>query len=251
MDTPSTLACMKEGTCGYLSAPLIGRYDLYLASSAGAAIDILRGGYGARTVKTLYACFDQEQFYPQSVKPSWHLGVRGCVQGSQLPSLAEFLIEPAKRFVDVAFSASDLGTGASEVAWPPNVDLFEHVPRSEHRRFYNSHRFMLSLAPVGAAESGFSPSSSLFEAAACAVPLICEYAEGLESFLEPKSEVLVARSHEDVVRYLRTMSDSERFELGDRARDRVLKEHTAAQRALELEEVLGAVLDGTPKAYLL
>jgi spore maturation protein CgeB len=76
----------------------------------------------------------------------------------------------------------------------------------------------------------------LFEAAACATPIISDYWDGLDSIFEIGKEILVADSSVDILRYLREIPEQERRAMGDRARVRVLAEHTAAHRAAELEQ---------------
>jgi spore maturation protein CgeB len=83
--------------------------------------------------------------------------------------------------------------------------------------------------------AGYSPSVRLFEAAACGTPVISDHWEGLETFFGIGREILVARTAEDTLSFLREMSDEERRRIGERARARVLAEHTAAHRAAELE----------------
>jgi spore maturation protein CgeB len=84
-------------------------------------------------------------------------------------------------------------------------------------------------------KSGFAPSVRLFEASACATPVISDYWEGLETFFEIGKEILISRSPSETLRYLREMPETERVLIGKRARARVLREHTAAHRAAQLE----------------
>jgi spore maturation protein CgeB len=86
--------------------------------------------------------------------------------------------------------------------------------------------------------AGWSPSVRLFEAAACGVPIVSDWWEGLDFFFEPGHEILVAHDGTDVERFLRDTGDEERRAVGDRARTRVLREHTAAHRAAELERLV-------------
>ena len=75
----------------------------------------------------------------------------------------------------------------------------------------------------------------LFEAAACGTPIISDYWEGLDSFFRPGREILVARSAEESLDYLRRIPEPERKRIGQAARNRALAKHTARHRALELE----------------
>ncbi|HSF38276.1 MAG TPA: glycosyltransferase, partial [Thermoanaerobaculia bacterium] len=83
--------------------------------------------------------------------------------------------------------------------------------------------------------AGFSPSVRLFEAAACATPIISDEWPGLGTFFKIGEEILTAKTAGEVLQYLRDIPETERRDLGQRARDRVLAEHTAAHRAEELE----------------
>ncbi len=82
----------------------------------------------------------------------------------------------------------------------------------------------------------------LFEAAACATPIISDSWEGLGSFFEIGSEILVARRPEDVLHYLRECSEPERQQIGEGARLRVLQKHTSDHRAAELESYIRELL---------
>jgi spore maturation protein CgeB len=124
--------------------------------------------------------------------------------------------------------------------WPQNVERIEHLPPQKHAEFYSAQHFTLNLTRAAMIRAGYSPSVRLFEAAACGIPIITDSWPGLETILEPGREILVAESGEDVMRYLRDLSLAERAEIGERARSRVLREHTAAHRARQLESIVKA-----------
>ncbi|HEX4352826.1 MAG TPA: glycosyltransferase, partial [Polyangiales bacterium] len=121
-----------------------------------------------------------------------------------------------------------------DIDWPSNVMRVAHLPPSEHRAFYNRQRFTLNVTRAQMRELGFSPSVRLFEAAACGVPIISDDWAGIDSFFERGREILIAETSQDVLRYLRELSEDERKQIGLRARSRVLSKHTAKQRAREL-----------------
>jgi spore maturation protein CgeB len=78
-------------------------------------------------------------------------------------------------------------------------------------------------------------SDDLFEAAACATPIISDYWSGIETLFTPGQEILLADVPEEALRYVRELPESDLLALGRRARTRVLAGHTAAHRAAELE----------------
>ena len=75
----------------------------------------------------------------------------------------------------------------------------------------------------------------LFEAAACGTPIISDAWDGLGEIFTIGSEILVARNAEESMMFLQDISEEERIGIGERARARVLAEHTAAKRAEQLE----------------
>ena len=83
-------------------------------------------------------------------------------------------------------------------------------------------------------EAGYSPSVRIFEAAACGVPIITDPWEGLDSFLEPGREILVATDAPEVREYLCDMPGEQGSAIARAARERVLREHTSRVRAAQL-----------------
>jgi spore maturation protein CgeB len=87
------------------------------------------------------------------------------------------------------------------------------------------------------AAMGFCPSGRLFEAAACATPVITDWWEGLDSFFEPGREILIARSADEVTAAL-DLDTEERRQIGRRGRERALAHHSAQVRAGELVKIV-------------
>ena len=87
------------------------------------------------------------------------------------------------------------------------------------------------------AEMGYCPSGRLFEAAACATPIVSDYWPGLEDFFEPGREILLASSADDVEEAL-SLSKEQLRSIGNAARKRVLSGHTADHRGFELLSLL-------------
>jgi spore maturation protein CgeB len=129
-----------------------------------------------------------------------------------------------------------------DLTWPANVERIEHLPATKHRDFYNAQRFALNITRADMVAAGWSPSVRLFEAAACGVPIISDWWDGIDTILAPDTELLIARDSADTLRYAREMSESERHAVGTRARARVLAEHTAAHRAAQLEQYAAEAL---------
>jgi spore maturation protein CgeB len=234
IDTPVTLAKLSNGGADYISRTLIPKYDLYLSFTGGPTLERLEKEFGARMARPLYCSVDPEQYAPETADPTWHLGYLGTYSNDRQPSLTQLMLEPARDLRDHRFVVAG-PQYPDDIAWPDNVERITHLPPREHRGFYNAQRYTLNITRQDMIRAGWSPSVRLFEAAACATPIISDYWDGLEAFFEPGREILIARTARDTQEYLHDVPESERRAIGARARDRVLARHTSERRATELE----------------
>jgi spore maturation protein CgeB len=78
----------------------------------------------------------------------------------------------------------------------------------------------------------------VFEAAGAGACLITDAWRGIEQFLAPEEEVLVAHSGAEVADILADLSPERARAIGQAALARVRAEHTYAHRAAELEALL-------------
>jgi spore maturation protein CgeB len=85
---------------------------------------------------------------------------------------------------------------------------------------------------------GFSPATRVFEAAGAGACLVTDAWRGIEQFLEPDREVLVAAGADEVVAHLERLTPERARQIGDAARRRVLAKHTYGVRALQVERLL-------------
>lgn len=240
IDTPVTLAKLEQKTCNYLSPQLIAAYDLYLSFTGGATLDYLEQKYHSPAARPLYCSVDPSAYYPDQQETQWDLGYLGTYSEDRQPPLEELLIEPARQWKQGRFVVAGPMYPES-VIWPDNVRRYEHLEPEKHRWFYNSQRFTLNITRQDMIQRGYSPSVRLFEAAACGTPIISDYWEGLDQFFKPGEDILISRSAEDTLRYVSSMSDDERIAVGENARRKVMKNHTAAHRAEELVRYLDEV----------
>jgi spore maturation protein CgeB len=242
IDTPITLEKLRAGDREYLSPELVGRFDLYLSFTGGPTLDVLEREFGARRALAFYCLVDPYAYRPLRVEPQWELGYLGTYSADRQPGLERLLLEPASLSRQSGFVVAGPEYPAA-IEWPANVERIEHVPAAEHMSFYAAQRFTLNVTRSQMREVGWSPSVRLFEAAACAVPVISDRWDGLDQIFAPDREILIADGAEDVLDFLREVDEEERRALGERARHRVLAEHTATRRCEQLEEeVTGALV---------
>ena len=234
LDTAVTLNKLERGDCEYLSAKLIPQYDLYFSFAGGPILQRLQDQYGARRPHPLHAAVDPWIYYPESCAYEWDLGYMGTYSEDRQAALERLVLEPARKWKQGKFVVAG-PQYPRRMRWPRNVMHIEHLPPDQHRHFYNAQRFTLNLTRGSMKPNGYCPNVRLFEAAACGTPIISDYWPGLEDFFKLGSEVLLAHSAADNLLYLKEYPEEHRVRLGERARDRVLTEHTADQRALEFE----------------
>jgi len=234
IDTPVTLATLRDGSCAYISADLIPAYDLYLSFTGGPVLEQLERDLGAPLARPLYCSADPELHRPLKRPLRYDLGYMGTYSVDRQPALDRLLVDVAKQWPAGRFVVAG-SLYPPDVHWPQNVERIEHLPPARHVPFYNEQRFTLNLTRQEMVRVGWAPSVRLFEAAACGTPIISDWWEGLDCFLIPGHEVLIAERAEDVLRYLRELSDDERRAIGRRGREAILARHTANHRAMELE----------------
>jgi spore maturation protein CgeB len=145
----------------------------------------------------------------------------------------KLLLEPARRWPAGHFVVAGPQYPAGIRGAAP-VERLEHVAPPRHRAFYNAQRYTLNVTRDDMVRAGFSPSVRLFEAAACATPVISDHWVGLDRLFVPGEEILLAESPEEVLAFLRDIPEDARRALGQKARERVLAEHTPAHRARQL-----------------
>jgi spore maturation protein CgeB len=234
IDTPVTLAKIARGDYEYLAPAQIAGYDVYLSFTGGPTLRRIERDYASPAARVLYCSFDPELYYPETQPLAWDLAYMGTYSDDRQPTLNALLVEPARAWGAGRFCVA--GPQYPEhIAWPSNVEYIAHLPPAEHRAFYNRQRYTLNVTRADMIEAGWSPSVRLFEAAACATPIISDRWSGIESLFAPGREIFLASDAAQVLSVLREVGEDERREIGARARARVLAEHTAAHRAEQLE----------------
>jgi len=238
IDTPVTLARLKRDDCDYLAARQIAAYDVYFSFTGGPTLERLERDYGSPAARALYCSADPDLYCPMDAPRRWDLSYLGTWSADRQPILDRLLIEPARRLPHRSFVVAG-PQYPDHIVWPDNVQRIDHVPPADHPGFYAASRFTLNVTRADMVEAGFSPSIRLFEAAACAAPVISDVWAGLDHLFTPRQEIILARSADDVVAALQSPpADSRRMGLA--ARERILTSHTPDHRAETVERELFA-----------
>jgi spore maturation protein CgeB len=237
IDTPVTLAKLERQDYEYITPELISKYDVYLSFTGGPILKHLEDQYGSPAAKALYCSVDPEHYYPENKEKKWELGYLGTYSTDRQPTVDILLNDVAKVYQHGKFVVAG-PQYPEDIKWPANVERIEHLPPAMHRDFYNTQKYTLNVTRRDMIKAGYSPSVRLFEAAACGAPIISDYWDGLTSLFEEGKEILIARSTEDVLKYLNEIDDEQRRQIGENARQKVMQGHTAKARALELEQYM-------------
>ena len=120
---------------------------------------------------------------------------------------------------------------------PANIRHLGHVYTHQHNAFNCTPLAVLNVARDSMADVGFSPATRVFEAAGAAACLITDAWEGIEQFLKPDEEVLVARDGQDVADHLAALTPRRAREIGQAALVRVLAEHTYELRGHQVDRL--------------
>lgn len=239
IDTPVTLARLESQDCAYLAERQIAEYDLYLSFTGGPTLRRLEDQYGSPAARALYCSVDPGT-YPSLERPArYDLSYLGTYSPDRQPTLERLLIEPARRAPDLRFCVAG-PQYPDGIEWPDNVTRIPHLPPDAHLEFYAASRYTLNVTRADMIRAGYSPSVRLFEAACIGTPLISDTWDGLDTILTPGSEIITADAPEDVLAILRFQREAVRRRIGAAARIRILARHTAACRAVELEDILHA-----------
>jgi spore maturation protein CgeB len=241
VDAPATLDRLRGDPLDPL-LPLVSRYDAVLTYGGGAPVVDAYRSLGARECVPIYNALDPATHHP--VEPSFAFAADLALLANRLPDrearVEELFLRPARALPEARFLLG--GSGWDGVAHPGNVELVGHVYTEDHNAFNCSPRAVLNVSRESMARYGHSPATRVFEAAGAGACLITDAWPGLDRFLEPEREVLVARDGDDVIRHLQALDTARARTIGTAARRRVLAEHTYDRRAVEVETILHELL---------
>jgi spore maturation protein CgeB len=241
IDTPITVSKLRAGDAEYLRRDQIPGFNVYFSFTGGPMLGELRSRFCAKRTVPLYCSFDPDRYRwrEPDLRYQCDLSYMGTYAADRQGKLDELFCKPARGLAEKEFLVAGPQYPA-ETAWPKNVRRIVHLQPEFHPYFYSSSLFTLNLTRDAMVEAGYSPSVRLFEAAGCGSAIISDEWLGLDTFFNPNEEILLARSCADVISYLKNVGENEARQIGLRAQERVLAEHSAQRRAIEFEEIVGA-----------
>jgi spore maturation protein CgeB len=241
VDAPATLAAMEDDSENPLRE-LIPCYDMVFTYGGGQPVIDRYLALGARSCTPIYNALDPETHHPEPPRPE--LACDLAFLGNRLPDrearVEEFFFGAVEALPQRSFLLG--GNGWEERAADlGNLRYLGHVPPGDHNALNCSALAVLNVSRESMASNGWSPATRIFEAAGAGACLITDAWQGLEAFLTPGEEVLVARDGSEVAELLNGLDPERARAIGEAALERVLAEHTYDRRAEQVEAILAGV----------
>ncbi|MGN6154306.1 MAG: CgeB family protein [Sphingomicrobium sp.] len=226
----------------------LGSLDMVLTYGGGPPVVESYLAAGAHSCTPIYNALDPSTHHPVDPNPNFDADL--SFLANRLPDresrVEQFFLAPAEALPDKTFLIG--GNGWETRPMPANVRQIGHVPTADHNAFNCTPLAVLNVARDSMANVGFSPATRVFEAAGAAACLITDAWEGIELFLRPETEVLVARDGRDVAEYVSALTPITARTIGEAALRRVLAEHTYTHRGQQVDELLCRALEAKRSA---
>ena len=237
VDAPATLQRVQSDARDPFRA-LISEYEFILTYGGGQPVIDAYTALGAQQCVPIYNALDPRTHF--RVSPDERFAADLAFLGNRLPDresrVEEFFLRPAAARPEKTFLLG--GSGWDDKPMSPNVRYTRHVFTRDHNAFNSTPRAVLNINRASMAQFGFSPPTRVFEAAGAGACLITDAWAGIELFLEPGREILVARDGDEVSTLLDELSPERTAAIGRAAQARILAEHTYAHRVVQLEALL-------------
>ena len=241
VDAPATLAEISADAAHPIRRAL-PFLDAVLTYGGGHPVMARYRALGAALCVPIYNALDPATHFPVAADPA--LAADLVFLGNRLPDrearVERFFLAPAAALPARRFLLA--GSGWADKRVSANVRLLGHVGTTQHNALNCSALAVLNIARDSMAAIGFSPATRVFEAAGAGACLLTDEWEGIELFLQPEQEILMARDGADVAAQLAALTPARAREIGARARARILAEHTYEKRAALVETILQSAL---------
>ena len=238
VDAPATLERMENDE-GDPFRKHVPEYDMILTYGGGEPVVRAYRSFGARRCVPIYNALDPTTHHPVDPDPRFEGDL--AFLGNRMPDrerrVWEFFFQPAQRLSEKQFLIGGSGW-EDHVPEENNITYLGHVYTRDHNAFNCTPLSVLNITRDSMVRFGYSPPTRVFEAAGAGACLITDAWEGIELFLQPDEECLVAAGGDDVVEIIQHLDADRAGAIGRAARERVLSEHTYAHRGAELDALL-------------
>ncbi len=210
-------------------------YDLLVSNSEGGLARLRE--LGARRAEAIFWGADPEFFSPQAVDKTMDVFFYGYGDKFRQEWVEAMVGQPSRLLPDADFA---LG-GRDFQADIGKARLIGDVAFNVFPRAISSARVNLCITRRSHASVYASSSCRPFELASAGAAIVANPYDGIERWFDPGSEILVVDDAQAATSAYRDLlaDPAQAVELGARARERVLDEHTYRHRARRLLELIG------------
>nr|WP_250157494.1 glycosyltransferase [Tianweitania aestuarii] len=236
VDAPATLAELRADP-DHPQLKALNEIDAVLTYGGGDPVVNAYTAIGAKRCIPIYNALDPQTHHPVDPDPRFTADL--AFLGNRLPDrearVESFFLNPAAGLPEQRFILGGSGWGDKPMAG--NIDYIGHVGTRDHNAFNVTPKAVLNISRDSMADMGFSPATRVFEACGAGACLITDAWLGVDFFLKPDEEVLVARDGKDVADILSGLTPERAREIGQAGLARVLRDHTYADRAAEADVI--------------
>lgn len=217
----------------YLDADL-SVFDAFFTNSKGVIPDLKE--MGAKNVHPLYYAADPELFKPVGVDKSIDLSFFGYGSEFREEWMKKMITEPSNILVNRGFSVGGKGFGIDL----GKANMVGDLSYCAFRKFCCQSKICLNITRWSHTSVYASATARPFELAAFGACVVSQPYNGIEEWFDVGREIIVANNETEIISIYECLldSDSEREKIGERARRRILKDHTYQNRAKDLISVM-------------
>jgi spore maturation protein CgeB len=231
-DVPASLPSFAGFATGFkiYQGADVSEYDLMLSNSKGGCEELR--AMGAHDVRTLYYAADPDVYSPLDLPQDIDVFFYGHTTEYRREWLEAMITQPSKALLDARFavrgSGLDMDLGRTE--------RLPYLSFSKLREYICRSKIVLNITRRAHASVHASSTARIFELAAMGCCVVSNPVAGLEEWFEPGREMLVIHDAVEATETIRRLlaNEATRREIGHRAHERFLAEHTYLHRAREL-----------------
>jgi spore maturation protein CgeB len=224
----------------YYKGAVLSDYDAFFTNSKGCVPDLEE--MGARNVHPLYYGVDPDLVAPVELEKDIDVSFFGYGSEFREEWIEKMITIPSREMPDISFVVAgggfriDLG----------NAKMIGDVSYSHWRQLCCRSKINLNITRWSHTNVYASSTSRPFELAAFGSCVVSQPYSGIEEWFEAGSEIHIVNSAEEAIAaYKLLLKDGKkRAEMGKRARERILKEHTYKHRAVDFLEVINGIKFG-------
>jgi spore maturation protein CgeB len=220
----------------YIGADL-SEYDAVIGNSEGCMNDLKE--MGAKRTFPFHYGIDPQLAAPIKMEKDIDISFFGYGSDFREEWMTKLITIPSKQMQDVKFAVAgggfkiDLG----------NAKSVGDLSYSSWRQFCCRSKISLNITRWSHASVYASSTSRPFELAAFGACIVSEPYNGLAKWFDTDNELIIVNNADEAIEAYRRLlvDDRKREEMGNKARNRILSEHTFAHRAKELTRIISEV----------